>query len=263
MSRGKHGAVALLTGASSGLGRALAAALVSRGWRVALVARRAQALHEIAANLGPAAIPVPLDLTVPGTVDHLRDALGERDISPREVGLLVNNAAVGSFGSFLDTPSGRLGLMQHLNLRVPMELTHWMAGVMVERGEGVVCNIASVAAFSAGPLMTEYYADKAWMRSFGLSLDAELRPRGVAVVTVCPGPFASGFHAGAGMAQERMGRLKSAESVARATIRAIERRQSLVAVGLGARLWAVLGPRLQWRFSRLVMYALQRRRLEG
>ncbi|HKK49461.1 MAG TPA: hypothetical protein VJ932_10205, partial [Alkalispirochaeta sp.] len=107
----------------------------------------------------------------------------------------------------------------------------------------------------------EYYADKAWMLRFTQSLDAELRPRGVRVCAVCPGPFESGFHSGAGMDRSRMGSLPSAVSVARRAVRAIDRGRTVAPIGVGSWVWAVVGPRLPWRMSRAIMYRLQRRRL--
>ena len=251
----------LLTGASAGLGRHMARVLGATGCSLLLVARRREALEDLAAEIGPQAVPVPLDLSEPAVADRLLAALGDAGVDPHRVDVLINNAGVGSFGPFVETDPGRLAVMQRINLRVPMELARTFAPMMVERGSGTIANVASVAAFSPGPLMTEYYADKAWLLSFGVSLDAELRPHGVHVVTVCPGPFASDFHGASGMHVAGMGRMPAATAVARGAVRAIARGRLVAPLGAGARVWRVLGPRLPLRLSRRIMHALQRRRL--
>jgi short-subunit dehydrogenase len=228
---------------------------------VAAVARRAEALSELSASIGSNIVPVPFDLSEPQVAVRLEAALSEAGIRPEMVDLLINNAAVGSFGTFAETDPDRLRMMQRINVQVPMELTRWIAPHMVHRGEGTIVSVSSVAAFSSGPLMTEYYADKAWMLSFTQSLDAEVRPKGVRVCTVCPGPFESGFHAGAGMERSRLGSLPDAASVARRVLLAAARGRTVAPIGVGAWVWAVVGPRLPWRLSRAIMHRLQRRRL--
>jgi uncharacterized protein len=257
---------ALLTGASSGLGRSIARELVRHGYHLVLIARRGDALAELAAELagadgGGRATAVPFDLLPPDAGMRLEAELASRGITPDEVDLLVNNAGAGLFGPLVEADPAALTRVQRLNTGVPLELTRWIAPWMVAGGTGTIAHIASVAAFSPGPLMTGYYADKAWLLSFGVSLDAELRPRGVRVVTVCPGPFASDFHGEAGMDPARLGSLPSAASVARRAVRAILRGRVIAPVGPGAHLWAWLGPRLPVRLSRAIMHRLQRRRL--
>ena len=256
-------AAALVTGASSGLGAEIACALSAAGWELVLVSRNLRRLEGVARALPTPAHAVELDLADENLGERMEAALQRVGMDPGRIELLVNNAALGSLGSFARTDIGRLRTMQRVNVAAPMELSRWIAPYMIRAGRGVICNVASVAAFSPGPLMAEYYADKAWLRSFGLSLDAELRPHGVAVVTVCPGPFESDFHGRAGIDAARLGELPGARRVARRTLRSVRRRRSIAAIGLGARVWALVGPRLPWRVSRAVMHALQRRRLEG
>ena len=254
---------ALVTGASSGLGAEIAFALSAGGWELVLVSRNVRRLDGVAGALPTIAHAVELDLADENPGERMEVALQRIGMDPGRIGLLVNNAGVGSFGPFARTEIGLLRTMQRINVAAPMELSRWIAPYMIRAGRGVICNVASVAAFSPGPRMAEYYADKAWLRSFGLSLDAELRPHGVAVVTVCPGPFESGFHRRAGIDAARLGELPGARRVARRTLRAIRRRRPVATIGLAAWVWALLGPRLPWRVSRAVMHALQRRRLEG
>jgi short-subunit dehydrogenase len=253
----------LLTGASGGLGRALAQLLISRGRRVIMPARRDQVLAELAGELGPGAIPIAFDLSEQRVAERLAEALRARDINPSDIDLLVNNAGLGAAGAFDATPIEHLRRMQRLNVGVPMELMHWLVPLMEAAGGGAICNIASVAAFSAGPFMAEYYADKAWMLSIGRSLRSELRSRGISITTVCPGPFQSEFHTRAGLDSARVGARLTAERVANVTLDAIESGRAVRAVGAGAHVWALLGPRLPGAWSAALMGALQRRRLEG
>jgi short-subunit dehydrogenase len=257
---------ALLTGASSGLGRSLAHELARRGYHLVLIARRSDVLAELSAQIarsGGNATPLPFDLLPPGAGGRLEAELLRREIDPGGIEVLINNAGAGLFGPFVDAELEALTRVQRLNTGVPLELTHWIAPWMVARGSGTIANVASVAAFSPGPLMTGYYADKAWLLSFGSSLDAELRPQGVRVVTLCPGPFGSDFHEAAGMEPSRLGVLPSADSVARRATRAILRGKVVAPIGVGAHLWAWFGPRLPRRLSRAIMHRLQRRRLPG
>lgn len=255
---------ALVTGASGGLGRALAQVLAPRCERIVLVARRESALSELAAELGERAVPLVLDLARPDPAARLLAALREADVAPEEVDLLINNAATTVFGPLVETPLERLQVAQRVNLAAPLELMHQFGGLMRTAGRGTLVSVASVAAFGTGPLMSAYYAEKNWLRVLSLSLDAELTPHGVRVLTVCPGPFKSAFHATAGMpsAAAAASRLPAAADVARRILRAIERGERLVPIGPAAGIWALLAPRLPWRLSRWIMARLQAARLD-
>lgn len=264
MSRIGAGALCLVTGASSGLGRAMARQLVARGASVVLLARRREVLDALAAELGPQAIPLPFDLAADGPAHELprrlTEALASRGVRPEQIDVLVNNAGAGSFGELARADRARLLSAHHLNVVVPLVLTNWLLPPMIERGGGTVVNIASVAGFSPGPLMAAYYGDKAWVLRFGASVDAEVRRHGVRVVTAAPGPFESGFHSHAGIAGDRLGRIPSAERVARSVLRAVDRGRAVAPIGVAARLWAVVGPRLPWSLAAGIIYRIQSRR---
>lgn len=251
---------ALLTGASSGLGRAVAAELALEGYRLILVARREERLRELAASLPTEALVVAADLTTDRRVARIETALARAGIVPGDIALLVNNAGTGTHGPFLEDDPATMERAIRLNIDAPAMLTRWIAPAMVARGGGTVCNIASVAAFTPGPLMAAYYAAKAWMLSFGESLDAELRPHNVRVVTCCPGPFASEFHQAAGIDPRRLGRLPAAGTIARGVVQAIRRGRTVAPIGFVPTVWAIIGPRLPRRWSRAIVGALQRRR---
>ena len=197
---------ALVTGASGGIGLELARLLAGDGHDIVLVARSADKLDGLAAELGSRRTTViAADLSQPGAVAAVHAQVPDVDV-------LVNNAGVGDFGPFTDAdPDKTLGMIQ-LNVTALTELTHRYVGGMVERGRGRVLNVASTAAFQPGPLMAVYYATKAYVLSFSEALAEELRGTGV------PGPTASGFQAGADMEASRLVRgrkLPTAASVAR------------------------------------------------
>lgn len=255
---------ALVTGASDGLGRAIAQELAHVGYDVLLVARRVERLQEVAsaitAETGRDVRAIPVDLVSQDVVDTLDTGLTAQGFSPADLTLVVNNAGSGSFGPFQDENPEAMRSDVALNIGAPLSIIRWIVPHFVARGGGTICNIASVAAFTPGPYMATYYAAKAWALSLGESLSEELKVHGVRVVTCCPGPFQSGFHKKAGIDPNRIGRVPSAEEVARGVISAIRRGAPVAPIGVFSRIWAILGPRLPRRWSRRIIGALQQRR---
>ncbi len=181
-------AVALVTGASSGIGEALARRIARDGRPLALVARRADRLETLARELkdahGVATHVIARDLVKPGAGRELVDEVERRGLT---VDWLVNNAGFGTAGRFDQLPvEGELDEIR-LNVEVLVELTGRCLPAMVARKAGVVMNIASVAAFSPGPFMSTYAATKAFVLAFSEGIAAELRGTGVQVLCVCPG----------------------------------------------------------------------------
>lgn len=261
---------ALVTGASSGLGRALARRCVVAGWDVVLVARRKEALREIAGELehaqrarGTGHTPsraqihvVALDLAAERAIERLEAELATAGIDPASITLLVNNAGVGELGPFIKNTTEQIDAAIALNVRAVTQVVHRFAPLM--RPGSTICTIASVAAFAPGPLMAVYYATKAYALSLGEALHEELRPRGIRVVTVCPGPFRSGFHASAGI--RAAGRLPTSDMVAVRVMRAVKRGRAVTPIGFGAWIWALTAPRLPRVFARRIIGWLQARR---
>jgi short-subunit dehydrogenase len=188
--------VALVTGASSGIGAALARRLARDGRHVVLVARRADRLEALARELESAhairAHPIACDLVQPGAVSTLLADVERRGLV---VDWLVNNAGFGTAGPFVRLPVGREIEEVRLNVEVLVELTGRCLPGMMARGRGVVMNVASVAAFSPSPLMATYAATKAFVLSFSEGLAAEVRGSGVQVLCVCPGFTRTEFQA--------------------------------------------------------------------
>jgi len=209
---------AVVTGASSGLGRELALRLSERGERVVAVARNAEALTELAETTSRIEV-VAADLSRPEGRELLAGSVVDVDI-------LVNNAGFGSSGEFAQTPRDVSEGMVEVNVAALTDLTaRWLPG-MIERGSGRVLNIASTAAFQPGPLMAVYYASKAYVLSFTEAIAEELRGTGVTATAFCPGAFASGFQSTAGMEHTRLVKsrtLPSSAQMADAALDAMDR----------------------------------------
>lgn len=188
--------VALVTGASSGIGEALARRIARDGRHLVLVARRADRLEALARELegrhGIRAHVVAKDLVQPGAARSLADEMTHRGLT---VDWLVNNAGFGTMGRFDALPvEGELDEIR-LNIEVLVELTGRFLPGMVARRRGVVMNIASLGAFAPSAYMSTYSATKAFVLSFSEGIAAELRGSGVQVLCVCPGFTRTEFQA--------------------------------------------------------------------
>ena len=227
---------ALITGASAGIGEALARRLAARGFALVLSARRRQRLEALAAELGKrhgvAVEVIEADLSregMPAEVARLAARGGDVD-------LLVNNAGAGAFGAFSDLPlDAQLGQIR-LNLVALVELCGLLLPAMRARGRGAILNVASTAGFQPLAYNAVYAASKAFVVSFGEALAVELSGSGVQVVTFCPGVADTEFFAAARRVGEafRPSRLvaMSADRVADHAMRALDRRQALAFAGL-------------------------------
>lgn len=190
--------VALVTGASAGLGEQFAHLLARDGHDVVLVARGAPRLEPIAERLRVHKVStyvIPEDLSQPGAAGRLFAAVKAKGL---EVSVLVNNAGYGSTGSFLDQPVAQEAEMVQLNCTALLELSHLFGHDMRARKSGRILNIASTAGFQPGPYMATYYATKAFVVSFSEALAHELRGSGVTVTCHCPGATATEFSGRAG-----------------------------------------------------------------
>lgn len=215
---------ALVTGASSGIGTAFVRALRRRGRRVVLVARRAERLAALAAELGGQAwaVDLPGDLARPGEIERLCDELARRSLA---VELLVNNAGSGDTGAFQSQPLDRLTGMVDLNCRALVELTRRLLPDMVARRSGGVVNVVSTGAFQPVPYLAVYAATKSFVLSFTESLATELKGSGVGVQALCPGLTETEFfevaRTGAALKVNRLPRALP-EAVAEASLRGLE-----------------------------------------
>lgn len=179
---------ALVTGASSGIGREFAHALAERGANLVLVARRVEPMavlaHEVQARHGVDVKVLGADLSVVGAAASLEAQLSGQGVA---VDVLVNNAGMGVIGDFLEQAPASLSTMLNLNVIGLTELTQVFAAPMKARGGGYILLVASVAAFQPCPLFAAYAASKAYVLSFGEALHTELAPYGVVVSVLSPG----------------------------------------------------------------------------
>ena len=180
--------LALVTGASTGIGRELAKVFAAEGFDLVVVARRADALEALAEDLrraeGCSVHVLPQDLLAPGAAQSVHDALAARGL---RVDVLVNNAGVMEMGAFADTPAEVLDRLVELNTRVLVAMTRLFLAPMRERGSGRILNVASTAAFQPVPSMAAYAATKAFVLSLTEALSEELSGTGVTVTALCPG----------------------------------------------------------------------------
>jgi len=239
----------LVTGATSGIGDALAKLFARDGHDLVLVARSRERLEEIGKELGgPAGIApklIPKDLSRPRAAEEIFDELRRASIP---IGVLVNCAGFGTYGPFVETDIVAEREMMELNMVALTELTKLAVRQMIRRGEGRILNVASTAAFQPGPRMSVYYATKAYVLSFSEALSNELGGTGVTVSTLCPGPTRTGFGGRARMERARVYRtgVMDAAVVAEAGYRGLKKGRAVIVPGLRNKLMALaarLGPR--------------------
>jgi short-subunit dehydrogenase len=181
--------VALVTGASAGLGVDFARQLSTRGHRLVLAARRKDRIEALAKELGNARATA-IDLSKSNAAAKL---MADLEASGETVDLLVNNAGFGLIGSFAELDAKRQREMIDLNVSTLTDLCRAVAPRMIERKSGGILNVASIAAFQPGPKMVVYFATKAFVLSLTEALHEELKPHGVRVSCLCPGPTRTEF----------------------------------------------------------------------
>jgi short-subunit dehydrogenase len=188
----------IVTGASGGIGRALAREHAARGGDLIVTARTEGALRDLAdelqAEFGTAVDVVPADMADPAGWRAVIDAAAGRDVE-----VLIANAGFGGRGAFLERDLDDDFAMIDVNVRAVLALIHAIAPGMVARGRGRVLIVGSTAGMLPGPLQATYFASKAFVNSFGPALDQELRAQGVTVTVLAPGYVETGFAARAGL----------------------------------------------------------------
>lgn len=247
------GRTALITGASSGIGEALAQEFAARGARVILVARRADRLEALAAKLGQGAVAAPCDLTN----ELERKALAA---AHPEVDVLVNNAGIGMYGLFAAQDWAGLEAMLNVNISALTHLTHLFVKNMQEKKYGRILNVASTAAFQPVPFLASYAATKAYVLSFSEALDVELKAQNIRVSALCPGGTQSEFFTTAAMSADKAQGLKlmPAAVVAKIGVDAVAKGRPSVVAGLANALMA-FGTRFSPRwFNAQVAYQIMK-----
>lgn len=249
---------ALITGASGGIGFELAKIFAEQKANLVLVARSRDKLEKIKEDLeekyGVSVLSIAKDLTEEGAAQSVYDEVKKLGI---EVDYLINNAGFGDNNAFVDTPLHVQENMVKLNVLELTQFTHLFGKDMKERKSGRILNISSIAAFTAGPYMSVYYASKAFVLSFSEAVAEELSPFGVTVTAFCPGPTVTGFEASANLEKARMFKFfkpANAKSVAEQCFAAMMKsRTVVVAKGVRSTLVSKLAPRIICRkFSKWI-----------
>ena len=239
-----QGQWAVVTGASSGLGRGIAARLADRGMSVLLTGRNQDRLDETAQVIRRAAPRVEVetvaaDLSTRSGVSALLDRVGDRPIE-----VLVNNAGFGSYGPFAAADAKREADEVAVDVDAVVALAHAFLPGMIARERGGILNVASTIAFQPAPYQAVYGASKAFVLSFSLALWAEARAAGVAVTALCPGPTRTGFIDALGAEVGHTviySHVADPEPVIDAGLRALERGRAVVIPGWRNKLIAAIG----------------------
>ncbi|WP_168797420.1 SDR family NAD(P)-dependent oxidoreductase [Neolewinella litorea] len=250
----------IVTGASSGIGRALAREHARRERDLILVARREPELNALAAELrtryGVTVDVLARDLTDAGSREELSDYVNKQGLT---VDYLFNNAGFGGTGDFAGQDWGRLSDMIQLNVVAVTEFMHLFLPGMIERGYGRILNTSSTAAFMPGPGQAVYFATKAFVNSVSKAVAAEVSGSGVTVTALCPGAVDTGFAETADMADSLLFKTAGTpESTARQGYTAMEagRLEVITEVGMGMMIKGVL-PFTPERLSMAIIKKLQ------
>ncbi len=222
--------VALITGASSGIGKELACIHASKNGDLVLVARREEELLALKTELEQTykvAVEVFVcDLMRPHAANEVFEFVQSKNI---QVEVLMNNAGLGGYGNFNERELSKELDMIQLNIVALTELTHLILPQMVARKSGKILNTASTAGFMPGPLQSVYFATKAFVVSFSQGIAFELQGKGITVTALCPGPVKTGFESAAGMSGSGLfEKSASASSTAMKGYRAMEKGKMIV-----------------------------------
>jgi uncharacterized protein len=235
MPKSKCMPVALITGASTGIGRELAHIAAEDGYDVALVARAAGPLEAVAADIqrktSRKAHIFPADLSHPGACHALIASAAQAGLT---IDVLVNNAGFGLVGKLWELPEDQQMQMIQLNVAALTQLTRLYLPEMIHRRSGCILNVASTAAFVPGPLMSVYYASKSYVVSFSAAIHNEAKEFGVKICCLCPGPTRTEFDKRAGASKAKLfdgGNVMSAVEVAQIGWNAMRAGKALVVAG--------------------------------
>lgn len=243
---------AVITGASSGIGEAIARELATHGYRVTLVARRADLLQKLADSLGDCARIVVHDLS-----DHLRatEWIADAEAAFGPIDVLVNNAGIQLLGGLSSADPEAGERLMRINVFTPLRLTRALLPAMIARGSGTIVDIASLSAIAPTPYMPWYSASKAALAAASETLHGELRGTGVHVVTVYPGPVDTP------MARDAMVRFENARAATSAPSGTTDKLASLVRDAIKNKRDRIIYPRSYWSarwFPGLTRFVLDR-----
>lgn len=232
---------AIITGASSGIGRALALEFAAGGFNVLLTGRSSDALVQVAkeceARTGVLVETVPADLSGTQSTDQLISAIHSK---PRRYEILVNNAGFGINGEFAKTDSGAEIALVNVQLTAALKLTKAVLPAMVARRAGRILNVGSVYCYAPVPFQAVYSSCKAFLLSFSAAIRNELASSGVTVTVFCPGITQTEFRSRAGIVEKDRSSGMTAQAAARIAYRETMRGKAVVIPGMANRLFVFL-----------------------
>ncbi|MGL5614652.1 MAG: SDR family NAD(P)-dependent oxidoreductase [Sarcina sp.] len=218
----------LITGATSGIGLELAKIYSENNYNLILVGRNTEVLNSLGKQFNNVeTITYSLDLSNLDNVDYLIEDIKRRQL---KVGILINNAGIGFNGEFLTIPWENQETVIELNIKSLTKLTYGILEEMKKVGQGKILNIASTGAYQPGPLISVYYATKAYVLSFSVALREELKEYGIVVSTVCPGATKTQFSKRAGKGDLDVA--MSAEVVAYTAYRGLNKNKGIIIPGV-------------------------------
>ena len=254
--------VVLITGASSGFGTEFSRIFASKGKNLLIIARSEDKLLKLKESLEKKynikVYVFAQDLAKADSAKRVSEYVKANNLM---VEILINNAGFGDYGKFADSEISKQTQMINLNDRSLVEMTHAFLPAMIKRGRGRILNVASIASFEPGPMMSVYYASKAFVLSFTESLSEELKGTGVTITALCPGPTDTGFSDAAEMPAGRFAnifRFTKPVDVARAGYKALMAGQVIIVPGVLNRLATIAVKLLPRAFVRKVVYVFQR-----
>ena len=253
---------ALITGASNGIGLELAKIFAKEGYDLILIARNKEKLDAVKSNLEAAykqqIYIYAKDLSEKDAAYDIYNFTQDQHLA---IDILVNNAGFGDFGKFLDSDLTKQTEMIQVNVTALVQICHLFTQQMAERKSGKILNIASIAAFQAGPLMAVYYATKAFVLSFSEALSVELKNSGITVTALCPGPTSTGFEQNANLESSGLFKnlkITTAESVALFGYRMLIKNKLIAVPGATNKFIVWAAKLLPRRFMRNMAYRIQK-----
>jgi short-subunit dehydrogenase len=257
---------ALITGASGGIGRALAYEFAKRNYNLVLVARRSTLLMELATDLKNQysidSTIIVCDLNTSTAVNEILTVIKEKNI---QIDALINNAGIGEFGYFVENKIERIQAMIQINMTTLVNLTLAILPGMRERQYGYILNVASTAGLETVPMMSVYAASKAFVVQFTHAIAMENRDSPIHITVLCPGPTLTDFAKSANMTDAKpfstpLMDILSAEEVARMGANALFMHQEICIPGWRNRLMLVLGKLLPGKLKRYLTYYFMKKR---
>ncbi len=234
MSIAEKGETVLITGATTGIGYELARLFAMNGYNLVIIARNRAQLERLQKqweNEFSVKIHVIVkDLSKQSAIEEIMDSLEEHNI---DIDILINNAGFGLFGPFIETPIEQELEMIQVNIVALTYLTKCLIPKMLRKKRGKILNVASIAAFQSGPLMSVYYATKAYVLSFSEALTNELAEHGILVSVLCPGPTHTQFEKRANLEQSKLFQrnVMNPEEVAKIAFRQFMKGKTMIVPG--------------------------------